>query len=98
MREHGILVNRAIAHSVMYGHNFSPLKDVIIKLLKILTYIASLNYMPCNIIYNMNLSIIEGVAAARGKLTRLQKKVTVGEEGLLRQESLNQRGEVGIFI
>ena len=61
-------------------------------------YIASLNYMPCNIIYNMNLSIIEGVAAARGKLTRLQKKVTVGEEGLLRQESLNQRGEVGIFI
>ena len=62
------------------------------------TYITSLNYMPCNIIYNMNLSIIEGVAAARGKLTRLQKKVTVGEEGLLRQESLNQRGEVGIFI
>ena len=69
-----------------------------LKILKILTYIASLNYMPCNIIYNMNLSIIEGVAAARGKLTRLQKKVTVGEEGLLRQESLNQRGEVGIFI
>jgi len=40
----------------------------------------------------------EGVAAARGKLTRLQKKVTVGEEGLLRQESLNQRGEDVVVV
>ena len=50
------------------------------------------------IMNNITCMIIEGAVAAPGKLIRLLRKATVGEEGLLLPENQSQRGEVSIFI
>ena len=47
MNKHGILVNRAIAHSVMYGHSFSPLKRCNVKASQI---IRRLHFTYCIIL------------------------------------------------
>lgn len=47
---------------------------------------------------NMTCTITGGAVAAPGKPIRLQRKATVGEEGLLLPENQNQRGEVSSFI
>ena len=91
MNKHGILVNRAIAHSVMYGHSFSPLKRCNVKASQI---IRRLHFTYC-IILNTITSFIRMV---KRKVLYFNHSLSLDVMELLYSRILQKRNAIEIPV
>ena len=96
MNKHGILVNRAIAHSVMYGHSFSPLKRCNVKASQI---IRRLHFTYCIILNTITFFIrIVGYLVTKRKVLYFNHSLSLDMKELLYQWNLQKANAIEIPV
>ena len=96
MNKHGILVNRAIAHSVMYGHSFSPLKRCNVKASQI---IRRLHFTYCIILNTITSFIrIVGYLVTKRKVLYFNHSLSLDMKELLYQWNLQKANAIEIPV